>query len=182
MKLLFACLASVFFLGNAVAAEAPAQIQITARFKEQTKSGEDILNAPRVTTLSGRQAQIRVVHTMNILGVGAKDKELARADSPKGLVAGPVETGVTLDLLPMLKNGAIEYGGIATLREFIGYDGDAKNPAAAFVTRELHFFGTAKNGETKTLKFKAGGKAKDAELQLQLTFTLVKADGSPFTP
>ncbi|MST01031.1 MAG: hypothetical protein EXS29_06950 [Pedosphaera sp.] len=178
MKTFMLALVSLLWLGLLSAAEAPVQIMVAARFKERTKTGEDVLSAPRVTMLSGGQAQVRVVNALHILGVGTNDKTWHKAAA--GPVWTTVETGLTFDLLPVLKGGAIEYGGVLTIREFLGYDGDAKDPAASFVTRELRFFGTAKNGEAKALKLKGGGKAKDVEVQL--TFTLLKADGSPAAP
>ena len=82
----------------------------------ETQAGTDILSTPRVTTLSGRQAKVAVLHRQTILSLGE------------------VETGVTLDLLPTVAQGGIELTAMAKLTEFNGYEKTAK-PKPVFLVR-----------------------------------------------
>ena len=94
-------------------ARAEPQILIEARFIETDgKTGkEDVLSAPKVTTLSGQQATITV----------GRDIALQPADAA-GKLAGvlgamTVQTGVALNITPVLEDGLILLKGTATVRE-----------------------------------------------------------------
>jgi hypothetical protein len=180
MKLCFLVAACAVFIGSSggmVAAEAPPQILITAQLVDPKPNG-DLLSAPRVTTLSGRQARVGMLSTVSLFG--AEAKPAAPAGGSRGFVAGPIETGITLDLLPEWKEGMIECGGIVVVREFLGYEGGPAPRAALFAARELRFHCKAKSGEL--LAFKLGGEGKSKEMELRLTLTRVNPDGSPFAP
>lgn len=74
--------------------------------------GVDVLSTPRVTTLSGRQAQVAVIDLATI---------------PKGPVGGTnvysVPLGPTLDILPYVdsKSGSVRMRLIPNITEFLGF-------------------------------------------------------------
>lgn len=161
---------------------AEQQVMIAAQFKAQTKSGEDVLTAPRVITLSGRQAVISVLEQMEMAGLlkSGSTNPLASpgAAGPKsnGVATRKIEAGVSLDITPFVKAGRIEYHGTATVKSFLGYQGDKENVGAEFVTREIHFSGVADDHGIRSLKLKGEGQAN--AIELMLTFHLVKPDGT----
>ncbi|HKQ40301.1 MAG TPA: M56 family metallopeptidase [Verrucomicrobiae bacterium] len=84
----------------------------------EARSGVDILTAPRVTTLSGRQAQIKVVDVRYV--VTDLDYEVA----PAKPIAEPFECGPVLDVIGTVRldGMTIDLTLITTVREFMGYD------------------------------------------------------------
>lgn len=84
----------------------------------EARAGVDILAAPRVTTLSGRQAQIKVVDVKYI----ATDVDHS-ADPPQPH-AEPFELGPVLDVIPDVRPDGVTINLklISSIREFIGYD------------------------------------------------------------
>jgi general secretion pathway protein D len=115
------------------------QFRVVIRALEQ-RSGVDLLTAPKVTTLSSRQTQIKVVDVKYIvtdLGVG----QTASGGSSFGGVTGggagvvggfiqpiteAVELGPVLDLVPYVSADGytIQMTIIPTIKEFVGYDLD----------------------------------------------------------
>ena len=114
------------------------QAEVVLRALSQ-RSGVDILATPKVTTLSGRQAQIKVVDIRSVV------THLAPPDSTNGNAAMPrrrgggrgdggefelvpvtelFESGPVLDVVPYVRADGvtIELTLIATVKEFMGYD------------------------------------------------------------
>ncbi len=81
-----------------------AQYRALLRALEQ-REGVDVLSAPRVTTLSGRQAQIQMADMQNVLN-GINPQALVRPGVPSPaagtapFLTSTVPTGPTLDILP----------------------------------------------------------------------------------
>lgn len=87
----------------------------------EARTGVDILSAPKVTTLSGRQAQIKVADLRYI--VTELDFSAGPTNEAKPL-AEPFELGPVVDVVPVLRPDgiSIELTVIASTREFAGYD------------------------------------------------------------
>lgn len=85
------------------------------------RAGVDILSAPSVTTLSGRQAQIKVVEVKTV--VTDLDFSDGQSHAPKP-IAERSELGPVLDVVPLVREDgvSIEITVISTIREFLGYD------------------------------------------------------------
>jgi beta-lactamase regulating signal transducer with metallopeptidase domain len=97
--------------------------------------GTDLLSAPTVTTMSGRQAQIKVVdiryvvtrlayETNNPTGGTAPGVTVGTTNNGPLPVAEPFEIGPVVDVVPyVLADGyTIQMTVLPTLREFLGYD------------------------------------------------------------
>jgi general secretion pathway protein D len=118
------------------------QFRVVIRALEN-RDGTDLMAAPKVTTLSGRQTQIQVVEIRNIVmgnttqlgaggggGVGAGGVAGGAAATPGGSFAGqgftttPVPLGPTLDVIPFVSADgySIQMTIMPTIIEFIGYD------------------------------------------------------------
>jgi Flp pilus assembly secretin CpaC/Zn-dependent protease with chaperone function len=104
-----------------------------AQFREaltalQGRAGVDILSAPKVTTLSGRQAQIQVADIRTVITGVSSDGLKAPGTAPS--TNGPLFTTAAIPLGPMLDviptvaadGHTIELTVIPTLTEFLGYD------------------------------------------------------------
>jgi beta-lactamase regulating signal transducer with metallopeptidase domain len=103
----------------------PPQEQVMNRAMQQ-RSGIAILAAPRITTLSARQAQIKVVEVKTVI-IGTK----ANPANPPGvsdLVTTNYEIGPVVDVVPMVTADGytIELTVIAASREFLGYESTAE--------------------------------------------------------
>jgi general secretion pathway protein D len=119
----------------------------------EQRGGTDLLSAPDVTTLSGRQAQIKVVDIRYIVtdldygtnatpakspgGANPVTVESGKPNEPRP-IAEPFELGPIIDLIPhVLSDGwTIQMNVVPTLREFLGYDDPAATgvPAIASAT------------------------------------------------
>jgi beta-lactamase regulating signal transducer with metallopeptidase domain len=128
------------------------QFHTVLRALEQ-RGGTDLLSAPDVTTLSGRQAQIKVVDIRYIVtdldygtnatpakspgGANPVTVESGKPNEPRP-IAEPFEIGPVIDLIPhVLSDGwTIQLNVVPTLREFLGYDDPATTgvPAIASAT------------------------------------------------
>lgn len=121
----------------------------------EKSGGVDLMNAPEVTTLSGRQAQIKVVDIRYIVtDLDASDVDKKRANVPLGPkggatvtrepgslivpVAEPFELGPVVDVVPYVNadGRTIQMTVLPSLKEFLGYDdpGTVK-PAGAGMAR-----------------------------------------------
>jgi len=101
----------------------------------ETRGGTDLLSAPEVTTLSGRQAQIKVVDVRYIVtdldyGPNAPapkttegGKKVLEGEGPRP-IAEPFELGPIVDIVPYVNpdGRTIQMTVRPTLREFLGYD------------------------------------------------------------
>jgi beta-lactamase regulating signal transducer with metallopeptidase domain len=84
----------------------------------EQRGGVDLLSAPRVTTLSGRQARVSVEDTLTII-VGMKTNALGeKVASPMQIPFGP-----TIDIFPELSDdkSQIQLRIVGRLNEFLGY-------------------------------------------------------------
>lgn len=101
----------------------------------EKQAGVNILHVPKVTTLSGRQAQMKTVRvryivtdldwSFNITNVIAGTNDRIQAQP----IAEPFELGPMLDVVPyVLADGyTIQMTLIPTLTEFLGYDPEKQN-------------------------------------------------------
>ncbi len=116
------------------------QFKVVVRALEQ-RQGADLLNAPEVTTPSGRQAQIQIVDIQTIVtgtslnqqsSGGGGDQGTANNNSSGGTGVGttidyPTSSlpfGTTLDVIPYVSADGftVQMTVIPTLTEFVGYD------------------------------------------------------------
>lgn len=116
------------------------QFRVVIRALEQ-RSGADLLAAPRVTTLSGRQAQIQIIELKNVVAnqnFGATSSggtATTAATTGVGNFGGgvaqqvnftpiPVPLGPALDVIPYVSADGftIQMTLIPSLTEFLGYD------------------------------------------------------------
>lgn len=101
------------------------QFRVIQRTLEQ-RTGVDVLTLPRLTTLSGRQAQIKAVEHRSIV-TGLDHAANAAKPDPAGPfqpVAESFELGPILDVVPLVSADGftIHLTTTATLKEFVGYD------------------------------------------------------------
>lgn len=92
------------------------------------RPGVDVLTAPRITTLSGRQAQIRVADLRTIL-TGTNPAALREPGPAPGPTNSPftsaaIPVGPALDVVPQViaDNDGIRLNVLVTVSEFLGYD------------------------------------------------------------
>jgi type II secretory pathway component GspD/PulD (secretin) len=113
------------------------QFRLVIKALEQ-RQGVDLLSAPKVTTLSARQAEIKVVDVRYIvtdidlgntgtttptLNTGSVIQNTAPTIQP---IAEPIELGPVLDVVPYVSADGytIQMTIIPTVKEFVGYDFD----------------------------------------------------------
>jgi beta-lactamase regulating signal transducer with metallopeptidase domain len=111
----------------------------------EKRGGTDLLSAPEVTTISGRQAQIKVVDIRYIVTGLERDTNTSAAKAPANVVtagatnssgavpiAEPFEIGPVVDITPtVLPDGqTVQLWVEPSMREFLGYD----DPGAFSVT------------------------------------------------
>lgn len=114
------------------------QFRVVVRAMEQ-RDGVDLLNAPEITTPSGRQAQIQIVDIQTIVTGTSLNQTSGGGGTGTGTTAGggggPVGTtidyptdsvpiGTTLDVVPYISADGytIQMTIIPTITEFVGYD------------------------------------------------------------
>ena len=110
------------------------QFRDVVRALEQ-RGGTDLLSAPEVTTMSGRQAQIKVVNIQYIV----TDLDIGETNAAKRQpailpLAEPFELGPKLDVVPYVQTDGytIQMSVITSLKEFLGYeDSQTVQPAIA---------------------------------------------------
>lgn len=104
----------------------------------KAQPGVDVMTMPNVTTLAGRQAQIRATQIFTL----ATNAVPAKAGSTQSVSAmmqsGKIETGPVLDVIPqVLPDGfTIDLRTIASVTEFLGYI-DGTNMAPQAVTNSM---------------------------------------------
>jgi type II secretory pathway component GspD/PulD (secretin)/beta-lactamase regulating signal transducer with metallopeptidase domain len=83
------------------------------------QDGTDLLSAPRVTTLSGRQAHVAVQDIVDIVTTASGSSTASPGSDTNAFTAGP-----SVDVLPTVSaNGnSIQLAVIASSTEFLGYD------------------------------------------------------------
>ena len=129
------------------------QVMVECRFTE----GDDILSAPRIITLEGQEAQIAISKARFFPG----SKE-------------PVELGVKLTILPMVKDGMISFEGSCSVKELANIKSGGKLQSASIITRESVFSGTADPGQDALLTLPS---IKVKAIKVTLKFTLVDEQG-----
>jgi general secretion pathway protein D len=121
------------------------QFRFVVRALEQ-RGGTDLLSAPEVTTMSGRQAQFKAVDVRYIVTDLDADQTAAGGGAVTGgavttgggigslivPIAEPFEIGPVLDVVPYVNADGytIQLTILPTLKEFLGYD-----PAGDFVAQ-----------------------------------------------
>ena len=118
-------------LATATSILTESQFRVMLKALEQ-RSGVDVLSMPKITTLSGRQAQIKVANIQYVvtdLGVHlatnqvgtSKASEVSSSMKP---ITEPFEVGPVLDVVPYVAADGftIQMTIIATVKEFLGYD------------------------------------------------------------
>jgi general secretion pathway protein D len=107
----------------------------------QQRSGTELLAQPEVTTLSGRQAQMKATEIKTVV-TGINKRALTppgitttNADASSLYVTEKMELGPVLDVIPSaLGDGyTIELTVIPTLTEFLGYEENRTNRTAVYV-------------------------------------------------
>jgi general secretion pathway protein D len=140
------------------------QFRLVIKALEQ-RQGVDLLSAPKVTTVSSRQAQIKDVDVRYIVtdlslsqtasGVGGAIGAVGATTGGSGVgsaiqpLAEPIELGPILDVVPYVSADGytIQMTIIPTLKEFLGYD---TATAAMFVTQAQSVGTGAGNPLTQT--------------------------------
>ncbi len=119
--------------------------------------GIEILSAPRVITLEGKEAQIAISQERSFPG----SKE-------------PMELGVKLAILPVVKDGMISFEGSCSVKELANIKSNAKLKSTSIITRESVFSGTADPGQDALLTLPS---IKGEAIKVTLKFTLVDEQG-----
>jgi hypothetical protein len=130
------------------------QVMVECRFTE----GDNILSAPKIITLDGQEAQIAISEERSFPG----SKE-------------PMELGIKLTILPVVKDGMISYRGSCSVKEFLQIESGTNLRSASIVTRESVFSGAAASGQESMLMLPS---IKGEALRVTLKFTLVDEQGS----
>ena len=125
------------------------QILVEAKFIE----GQDILSAPRIITIDGEEACVKIGSDMPIPG---QDQ--------------PVDTGVTLTLTTRQERGRIVFRGSCRVKEPVGTENSNDISTVAFHTREAFFEGTANSGELKRVRV---NHKNGLSLEVTLKFTVM---------
>ena len=104
------------------ASVAPRTIAVSVQFVTEPGRGEGagkLLSAPKVNTVSGQEAVIRMV-AQRYLPKGVRQGETGTMEST---FDDPTHTGSTLEVVPELADGRIRLRGHATTVDFLGYNG-----------------------------------------------------------
>ena len=88
------------------------QVLVECRFTE----GDDILSAPRIITVEGQEAQIAISEERSFPG----SKE-------------PMELGVKLTILPVVKDGMISFEGSCSVKELANIKSGGKLQSASII-------------------------------------------------
>jgi type II secretory pathway component GspD/PulD (secretin) len=107
----------------------------------QQRSGTEVLAQPEVTTMSGRQAQMKAVDVSTVV-IGVNKRALTppgitttNGDASSLYVTEQMELGPVLDVIPSVLSDGCTIGLtlIPTLTEFLGYEEDRTNRVAVYV-------------------------------------------------
>ena len=130
---------------------APPQVEIKARYEgcglyydalgdlnlTKGQKPDNLLSTPKVTTESGQQVSIKLV------------REVLVPETPSGEKS--VDCGITLEVLPVVKNGLISLSGKNILRRRLVQDTSQSlgsiGYATSFATQETLFSGAVPNGK-----------------------------------
>jgi general secretion pathway protein D len=110
----------------------------------QQRSGTELIAQPEVTTLSGRQAQMKATEVKTVVR-GINERALTppgitttNGDESSLYVTEKMEFGPVLDVIPSVLSDdyTIELTVIPTLTEFLGYEENRTNRVAVYVNGE----------------------------------------------
>ena len=125
----------------------------------EQRPGCDLLTMPKVTTLSGRQAQLKVVDIKHVLT--SITQPVAASNEKAHGKTEPVELGPVVDVIPeVMSDGFTIHLTVAgTIKEFLGYEGksdtvSATGPAPKYRLRQIAT--TAKVWDGQTLLISGG--------------------------
>lgn len=99
-----------------------------AALKHRLKSrgGLELIASPRVTTLSGRQAQVQIQEDRTLVTGVSTNGGSATSSPAINYLAERVQFGPAVDVLPVLEGDIVRLKILASVTEFLGYD-DPKN-------------------------------------------------------
>jgi hypothetical protein len=120
------------------------------------------LAAPNVTTKLGQRAVIELVRKIKI------------PETPFG--EKTIDVGITLEVLPVLKDGRIILSGRSVLRRRLGQGAVQSLGAISFATQETFFSGSARNGKEVMI---AVGDGPNDKARIILTAELMDSAGNP---
>jgi beta-lactamase regulating signal transducer with metallopeptidase domain/biopolymer transport protein ExbD len=150
----------------------------------EQRGGVEVLSVPKVTTLSGRQAQIQAVTFQSVVASGVDLAALRRAGIPdatnssKDSLTQQIPVGPTLDVTPEVAGDlrSIVLTVCPSVMEFLGYDEPPKHgkarveesrqsaqvalPLPRFRVRQMHTQARVSDGQTLML---AGMPVEDVE-------------------
>ncbi len=138
---------------SAVGVLTPALTQVVLKALEQRR-GVNLLTAPKITTLTGRQAQVKVVN-VRYLVTDVKPADPASGVTQAQPLVSPFEAGPVLDVVPsvMIDRTTVQLSVVASVKEFIGYDPDApsSSPRPVYRERSMTAPATVWDGQTLVL-------------------------------
>jgi len=104
----------------------------------EAQPGADVLAMPNVTTLAGRQVQVRATQFVTALTNSVPAKNNSDPSITAAMQSGKIETGPVLDVIAeVLSDGyTIDLRTIASVTEFLGY-ADGTNMAPQAVTNSM---------------------------------------------
>lgn len=126
----------------------------------KTRKPKGRLSAPHVVTKSGQRAKLEVI------------REVPLPKSPSG--ESRTSAGITLELLPVIKDGHIEISGKSIVRRTLPQATPQPIHSISFSTRETYFNCVVNNGDLLTLAIGDGPKDK---AHIILEVKLIDASG-----
>ncbi|MFN0069751.1 MAG: hypothetical protein ACKVYV_19205, partial [Limisphaerales bacterium] len=137
----------------------------------QRTAGVELLTGPRITTLSGRQAQVQV----------AEAKTVVRPEHPQGQ---PEDFGLTVDVVPYVERDGVTLNlfVMAGFREFLGYEEGEATPRPRIRSLQTGpVMVVLLDGQTLLARLppQHGGGPHDAGALILVTPTLIDPAGNP---
>lgn len=137
----------------------PLQVQIEARYDgfgifhdslgvylSKEDKPDNLLSAPKVTIKSGQRATVAMI------------REVPVPESPDG--EKKVDCGITLEVLPVVKDGQITLSGKSVWRRRLVQDASQPLGAISFATQETYFGGAVPDGKELTIAVDDGPEHK----------------------
>ena len=121
------------------------------------------LSNPTVTIRPGQRAVMEIVRKIKI------------PETPAGKKT--IDVGITLEVLPMVKDGQITLSGRSVLRRRLGQGAAQPLGAISFATQETFFSGSVRNGKKVTI---AVGDGPNDKARIIITATLMDSAGKPY--
>ena len=127
----------------------PDQVMVEAKFSEAGV----LLSAPRIVTISGKEACIQIVESAAVPGQSER-----------------VQSGIVLTILPEICDAKITFRGSCRVKHLAGRSDRLDLKVAAFHSREAFFEGVASSGEIKRVEI---DYPNGERLTVTLKFTVV---------